>query len=460
MQATLGGGRAVMRRIVHPVAGFTAAPIVLFSWLSAPLGAQSWDVGSRLGDFVSLQSGGKLKLGVESRARFESRTGNSFGNDPDIAAGLVRTRLSLSYTPLKWLKFSGMLQDSRAPWYGANAPNTVRDPADLQQSYIELFPGRKTGFGMTAGRMMMNYGEARLIGSPQWSNLSRTFDHARAYYITRRARFEVLLVSPVKIQIGAFNKPVLGDRVWGMYNSFPNYWKKNLFEVYLLRRDQNREGGFTGGAQTAGTGRLGVNTLGLRLAGPLAMALKYSIEAAAQNGMVGPARHRGDAWFSSLSRQWTLAGKPLDVSGEYKFASGARNPNDASLSRTFDQLYPANHDKFGHQDLFGWRNIHNLRSVTTYGITRSFALNFMYDNYWLASAFDSLYNGSGKPIANSADGSAGRHVGQEADLFATFKYKHFTWGAGYGHLFPGVFIQKTTPGVAPSYLYVFHTYSL
>jgi hypothetical protein len=176
--------------------------------------------------------------------------------------------------------------------------------------------------------------------------------------------------------------------------------------------------------------------------------------------MVGPAHHRGAAWFSSLSRRWTLAGKPLDVSGEYKFASGARNPKDASLSRTFDQLYPANHDKFGHQDLFGWRNIHNVRSLATYGVAKNFAVNFMYNNSWLASAFDSLYNGSGKSIVKSANGWAGRHVGQEADVFATYKYKHFQAGAGYGYLFPGVFIQRTTPGVAPSYLYVFHTYSL
>jgi hypothetical protein len=51
-------------------------------------------------------------------------------------------------------------------------------------------------------------------------------------------------------------------------------------------------------------------------------------------------------------------------------------------------------------------------------------------------------------------------VGQEADLFATYKYRHFTLGAGYGHLFTGGFLQKTTPGVGPTYLYIFHTYSL
>ena len=45
-------------------------------------------------------------------------------------------------------------------------------------------------------------------------------------------------------------------------------------------------------------------------------------------------------------------------------------------------------------------------------------------------------------------------------MFATYKRGHFIFGAGYGHLFSGQFIQRTTPGVGPTYLYVFHTYSL
>ena len=83
----------------------------------------------------------------------------------------------------------------------------------------------------------------------------------------------------------------------------------------------------------------------------------------------------------------------------------------------------------------------------------------MYNSFWLARLRDSLYNGSGRSIVQSAAGTAGRHVGQEADAFLTYKYKHFQIGAGYGHFFKGGFVNKTTPGVRPSYLYLFHTYS-
>ena len=439
---------------------FAAQVLVLSPVLLTPLSAQDSDPGARAGTALSRATKERLKLTFEQRGRYEDRTGSTFGKDPDVFTGLFRTRLGLSYAPVKWLKFSGMAQDSRAPWYGPGAPNTMRDEVDLHESYIELFPAEKKGFGMTVGRMMLNYGEGRLIGTPQWGNLARTYDHARMYWRSPRVQVELLMVSPVKVRIGEFNRPVLGDRVWGTYDVFPNFYKKNLLEAYVLRRDQNRPAGFTGGSSSDGTDKLGISTFGFRLVGPLPRGVKYSLEAVLQKGKVGPADLSASAWFSALSRRWTIARKTLDLSAEYKYASGTENPADPKHSGTFDQLYPANHDKFGHEDLFGWRNLHNARSLASFGLTKNFALNFMYDNFWLANLKDGVYNGSGKLIVRSATGIAGRHVGQETDLFGAYKYGHFTFGAGYGRFFSGQFIQKTTPGIGPTYLYVFHTYSL
>ena len=388
-------------------------PALLILLTTTILPAQSWDLGSRAASTLSKQTEGKLILSFEFRARYETRDGMNFGRDPDLETGLIRTRLGLAYKPVRWLKLSGMLQDSRSPWYGDNAPSTVRDQADLHEGYVEILPDAKTGFGMTAGRMMLNYGEARLIGTPQWGNLARTYDHGRLYYRSAKARFEILFVSPVKIRIGEFNRPVLGDRVWGTYNVFPGIYKASQLDLYIMRHDQNRPGGFTAGTRTAGTDRMAVNTFGGRMAGPFTKSLKYSTELALQNGKVGPAQHRAAAAYISLTRRFTVARKPLDISGEYKYASGTKNPQDTLHTNTFDQLYPANHDKFGHQDLFGWRNLHNARSLTTFGLTKDFSLNFMYDNIWLASASDSLYNGSGKSIVRSPTGSPAATSGRE-----------------------------------------------
>ncbi len=419
----------------------------------------SWDGPARASSWVSSHSDSKLKIGFESRGRYERRTGQDC-KDVTLGTALFRNRLSLSVQATNWLKLSGAVQDSRAPGYGSNAPVTVRDPADLLEGYLELFPVQKQGFGMTAGRMVLGYGETRLIASSQWGNVVRGFDGLRAYWRSAGARFEGLWLSPVKPRLGEFNRPVLGERVWGTYNSFPGLIGEGLVEFYVLRHEQNAPGGFTGGNASDNTNRLGVTTYGGRLAGPLPQALNYSLELALQNGKVGPATHRGAAWFSSLSRRWNIAGKTLDLTGEYKYASGTRDPQDRSRVGTFDALFPSTHDKFGHMDLFGWRNIHTARSIATLGITKAFAVNLMYDSWWLASTRDALYSASGKAIARSAAGTAGRHVGQETDLFATYKIQRFTFGAGYGRMFKGEFVRNTTPGIEPTYLYVFHTYTL
>lgn len=427
--------------------------------LLGPLGAQNWDPGDRINAAIGRATQEKLKFSFEFRSRYEHREGQIFGRAPDLETDLVRTRFGVTVRPNSWIKISALAQDGRAPWYGPGAPNSARDPLDVQEGYIEFFGDRKTGPAFTLGRQMINYGEGRLIGSPQWAALARTWDTVRALYRTPKAQFEVLLISPIKVAIGEFNKPVFGERIWGTYNAFPKLPGKLSAEVYLLRHDQNRIGGFAGGSRAAGTDRLGTNTFGGRLLGPLPAGWRYSLEGALQNGKIGPAQHRAGAWHSALLHKWTVRGKPLDFSAEYNFASGTKNPSDPTRVSTFDQMFGANHDKFGHADVVGWRNIHNLRSLSTLGLTRNVALNFMFNELWLASGRDFLYNLQGRPVVQSPDGSAGNHIGREADLFMTYRSKHWQIGAGGGYFFKGQFVKRTTPGASPILLYIFHTYS-
>ena len=109
----------------------------------------------------------QIRITFEERTRWEERTGVNFGSAADQQDGLTRIRIGAQYEPTEWLKFSGMGQDARAPFFGVPAPNTYRDTMDLHEAYVELYGHRKTGFGATFGRQMVNYGEARLIGVPQ-----------------------------------------------------------------------------------------------------------------------------------------------------------------------------------------------------------------------------------------------------------------------------------------------------
>lgn len=321
---------------------------------------------------AATQAEDRLQIGFESRGRYEH------------GGALYRHRLSLTGEPLSWLKLSGMVQDARG---------AVRDPADLHEGYVELFPGRKEGLSMTVGRKMLYYGEGRLLGSSQWSNLSRTFDQARVGWRSAHAHVEFLVVSPVPIRVGRFNRPELRNRVWGTYSVFTGLPGKTQLDAYVLRN-------------------LSTNIFGTRWNGPLSAAARFSLEAVLQPG-------KGGAWVGWVSRRWMLHNRPFELLGEYKYASA-----------DFDPLYPSNHDKFGHMDLFVWRNLHNARSLATLGLKPALAFHFMYDSWWRVSSRE--------------------HLGQETDWYITYKYKHFTLGAGYGHVF----------GKASArYAYVFHTYS-
>jgi hypothetical protein len=398
------------------------------------------------------KTGGRFRLIFEFRVRDESRTGNNFGLAKNLDNPLLRTRIGAQFDATDWFRISATGQDARAPDYGGVAPTTARDSMDLHEAFVEFFAKRKTGFGALFGREVISLGEGRgrLIGDSQWSNTSRSYDTARLYYRLPSARLEVLMVSVVKILADKFNVPNLGDRVWGAYDTFTKIIPKGTVDLYLLRHDQNRPGGFTG------IGRLGTNTLGGRAEGPLPGMLKYSLETAIQSGKTGLVAHRGYAWFSGISRPVRLT-LPLDLEVEYKYASGSRNA--ATRDNTFDQLYASNHDRFGRTDLFGWRNIHNLRSLNTLHVTKPLAISVMYNNWWLASPTDALYNSSGGSIVRSAKGAAGTHVGQEADLFGTYQASGWTFGAGMAHVFAGGFLRAATPGVNTNYLFVFQSYT-
>lgn len=397
-------------------------------------------------------TGEMLSFTFEERTRWEERDGVNFGSSVNQQDMLSRLRVGSAFQPWSWLKVYAMGQDARVPFYGAPAPATVRDTMDLQEAYIEFSRERKTGLGATFGREMLDYGESRVIGTPQWTNVARTYDGGRIYLRKPHVQIEALLISPVKVLPDSFNRPDFGDRIWGTYNTFSRVWLSASFDAYALRHSQNRIGGWTG------AGTLGTNSFGGRFYGPLPHDFKYSLEAIGQTGHLGPLRQRAYAWFTGVSKPATVANRPLILSLEYKLASGTKA--NATDSGTYDQLSPANHDKFGHEDLFGWRNLKTLKSLETWKVTKTFALNLMYSDERLYSASDALYNSQGSSIARSKKGTAGTHVGQELDSFVTYQYGAHLFGAGFGHFFKGEFIENTTSHVNPRYFYIFQQYTI
>ena len=394
---------------------------------------------------------GRASIHFEERTRWEERSGNSFGAAKDQQDILSRIRIGVEYQPSKWLSISAMGQDSRAPWFGPNAPNTLRDSMDLHEAFVTL-SAKKQSLNLSFGRRMISYGEGRIIGVPQWGNTSRTYDFTRIGFFREKVSVDAVLISPVIVRPDQFNRPDFGNRIWGAYSVIPKLWHGLSIDAYVLRHSQNKIGGWTS------SGTLGTNSFGARFYGPLPARFSYSLEAIAQNGHAGPLAQRAYAWFAGISRPVTIGPLPVDTSVEYKVASGshAGQTHDA----TFDQLSAANHDKFGHEDLFGWKNLRTFKTLETLRPTKALAFNVMYTQESLFSPSDALYSSSGSKIAVSTKGTAGRFVGQELDGFATYNWGAHTFMAGFGHFFKGAFIANTTPGINPRYFYVAQQYTL
>jgi hypothetical protein len=99
------------------------------------------------------------------------------------------------------------------------------------------------------------------------------------------------------------------------------------------------------------------------------------------------------------------------------------------------------------------------------GVTQIFARNLKftetYQSFWLASGRDVLYSSSGGFVSQSIGGSAGRHVGQEVDAWAEWKFlPEAEAGFGYSHIFAGEFLRRTTAGKDFNYPFFYLTWHL
>lgn len=329
-------------------------------------------------------------LQLEERTRWEEKFGVNFGKDVNQQDVLSRLRIGMQYRPTNWLKVTGLGQDARVSFYGKPAPNSLRDTIDLQKAYLAVSAGDKFSWRASFVRRMLNYGETRVIGTPQWSNVAGTYDHGCVGFSTSKASLEILMVSPVIVRPDEFNSPELGNRLWGTYNSFSGIWWGTSMDLFALRHSQSKIGGWTD------KGTLGTNSFGGRLYGLLPDKFAYSLEAVGQTGHLGAQNQRAYAWFAGITRPIKVVNMPLSLSGEFKAASGSRYGSDHSA--TFDQLSPANHDKFGHEDLVGWRNINILNNLETLKVTKSVSFSLIYTNHFLFSASDALYNSQGRRL--------------------------------------------------------------
>lgn len=395
-----------------------------------------------------------LNLSGEYRIRPEGYEGASYTANNNQGYALSRLQLNAD-VHLSWFRLFAQAQDSRV--LGNDAiPDAFpyQDTFDLRQAFVQIGRAEKDHWSVTAGRQELNFGDQRILGSANWLNTPRTFDAARADFDWRKfhvAAFSASVVNPID---GAFDHSKAGNDLHGLYGTISQVLPGATIEPYVLWH-------LAGGLKTEQglAARRSTKTIAFRVARPAKDRLDYEAHLLRQYGTIGNDAMGAYAMNFDLGYTWPQTKFKPRVFADYAFASGDKNPHDNRIG-TFDQIYPSNHGLYGIVDLFGWQNLRDEKFGASFVPVKKLKIASTFHNLNLASATDALYNGVGNAVVRNAAGQDGRHIGEEWEMTGDYQLRRYlVTGLGYGHLFPGEFIQKATKGSSYDISYLFFTFS-
>jgi len=434
------------------------SPGLLNDWLHQQSPAFTpWDFGGQFRARYEVKENGG-----SSGGSFPNRDFRRAGVDNDNSFLLLREKLHVGYTPCSWFSIFAEGRDSSSTWDDRH-PSPEGDFLDLHQAFVRL--GDRAHFPLTAkvGRQELIYGDERLVGNSEWSNLLRSFDAAKLRWENPDLwvdGFVGRVVLPVNHRFNEVN-----DYDWfsGIYGSTATWIPKQETQLYFLSRNASTKATTTTPDALSGrpASARDIYTVGLRAKSLPGQwnGWDYAAELAGQFGDikvavpgVGTRRLDHEALAASVlgGYTWTETPGVPRLGLEYNFSSGDHNPADGK-NETFDNLFPTNHKHYGYMDFIGWRNIHNLRLSAAVKPAKPLLLTLDYHLFWLADTHDLFYPEAGP---GRTGGGYGRNpqfssfLGSELDLDAMYVIR--SWAvlrAGYGHFFVGDYIRSSLANV-------------
>jgi hypothetical protein len=287
-----------------------------------------------------------------------------------------------------------------------------------------------------------------------WTNAPRVFDAMRLTIGREKAHVDVFTSSVVVNHPTSFDAHPGGFNFHGVYGSFSDLVPKATIEPYVLWKALP--------LVTSEEGKPGDENLwtyGFRWTGKLPLGVDYTAETARQGGNYSTDSIQSWGGYGIVGYSPSRVPLKPRFSIQYDYASGDNKKKDAVVG-TFDQLYPSNHDVFGLVDLFGWRNIRQMRAGASVKPTTRLTVNFDFRDIFLANGHDSLYSSTGSVLVKTpASGALHVDVGQEPELQTVYLLRtNITTGAGYAYLFAGRFLTQNSPGERATIVYAFTTY--
>jgi hypothetical protein len=391
-----------------------------------------------------------VRFGLEERFRFEGYSNGAFRPSNHDSYLLNRFRFGAAIQPTAWFRVITQVQDARPLLQTPplEPPNQVR--WDLKLAYAEFGSLDKQTITIRVGRQQLDYNNT-IIANSEWRNQGRSYDGIVTNIHVDRFRLGIFAASVVDPLDNGISHHQEGNNIYGLYGGMDRVLPNSLIEPFTLWRVAPSVA--VEGSANLKTGKLDEKAYGFRIKGKKVSNIDYRVELIEERGSAGP--NRIAAWATTLGVGYSVssaAWKPRAFVG-YDYASGDSNPRDG-IRNTFDTMYPTAHDRFGITDQFGWQNIIAGREGVTFQPHHRWSITGQYLDFWLASSTDGVYNTSGSPIVRDSSGKSGTHIGQELDAYTWYEVnREIHIGMGVGHLIPGEFLARLTPGAAYTYPY-------
>jgi hypothetical protein len=423
-------------------------------------------------------AGGLITLDIQEKIRWELRDNNFDFNDgvnalTDDNWFLNRARIGIKIKPASWLTIYAQGQDSRE-WLSdrADFPGLLGaegdDTFDLRQAYLEFADYSASPWGLKIGRQVLTYGDERLIGPLEWSNLTRTFDAVKLTYKQKDWNVDVFastLVVPTRSKYNqsdflngtetereqVFSGIYFSTTAWGPQTT--DLYALHLHEqfavgdtnfVTLGARIKSKPGAFASAPVSDGKAVADGKTATPPPA-PKPVGFDYDFEGAFQTGEVKGLDLTAFALHAGVGYTFDKPWMPR-IGLAYNYGSGDGNPADGDVE-TFQNLFPTNHKFYGQMDAFAWQNMHNLELSAKFTPTKKLTVKAELHAFWLATTDDSWYRANGvatvRPLTPAARG-ASNYAGAEADLTVSYALsKNINIEGGYSHFFAGDYLSDT-----------------
>src|SRR5258708_15649820 len=349
-----------------------------------------------------------IRIGGEYRNRIEGPIGIGYHDTRDFYL-LDRLRIEATIQAKEWLLFHAEVQDARI-FFNQHIPNANpnEDTWTLWEGYAQVGNSTEGWVDGVGGRQALKFGDERVIGPCNWSNVGRTFNVARVDLHHPGYIVSVFASSVVPGDRAYLHNVLPGNNLYGVYGSFDNIVPKATFEPYVLWRVAPSNSALP---ETLGRGHLNEVTIGLHWKGALPANFDYDTEFDGQTGSLGARSISAWAGYASAGKAFPKIPTAPRVFVEGNYASGTKNPKSHTWN-TFDQLYPSSHDKFGFADVIGRLNLERFRVGVEEEPTKKWKLKQAFEGYWLATSHDNFY-ASKWAIPVPAHPAPGRHIANQ-----------------------------------------------